>query len=426
MTTGGGSKCWGSNNYGQLGDGTTTNRATPGDVSGLSNGGLALDAGSNHACALTSVAGVKCWGANSQRQLGDGTMSNRTTPVGVKQLTFGGLATYPISGQVTDGSGNAVVSAWVSPGIPGAAESNLSGAYSISGLVAGTYTLTPSKIGYTFTPVTRTVTVPPAAPGQDFVATPVVPVVTAVAPTSPATITLPGAWGEVSLPASLVTTTTSFTYTQATSPVETTGGFAFAGRSFTLDATDESGQPVNTFNSFFTITLDYQDSEWQAAGIPVEENLNLYFWNGTAWTPVLPCVGCSRDTVNNRITAVLNHLTEFAMLGNLRTAPAVGSSKASNSIELRWTQTEAGVVRYEVYRSTDPYIAPGAAGSQRVGGDVTAPGLGLQAAMTDAAPFGSPPTNYYYTVLAVGVGEVKSPASNRVGVFSLTLTPGAQ
>ena len=77
---------WGYNGYGQLGDGTTTNRLTPVQVSSLS-GVTAIAAGVYHTLALKSDGTVWAWGYNGDGRLGDGTTTNRTTPVQVSSLS---------------------------------------------------------------------------------------------------------------------------------------------------------------------------------------------------------------------------------------------------------------------------------------------------------------------------------------------------
>ena len=78
---------WGRNSFGQLGDGSTTNRSTPVQVSNLT-GVQAIAAGGEHTvAALQSDGTVWAWGNNDSGQLGDGSTTSRLTPVQVSNLT---------------------------------------------------------------------------------------------------------------------------------------------------------------------------------------------------------------------------------------------------------------------------------------------------------------------------------------------------
>ncbi len=89
LTTVGAVKCWGANGHGQLGDNSTTTRTTPVDVVGLGGNVLTIGAGGSHTCAVTTAGAVKCWGRNTFGQLGDGTTTNRLVPTLVSGLGSG-------------------------------------------------------------------------------------------------------------------------------------------------------------------------------------------------------------------------------------------------------------------------------------------------------------------------------------------------
>jgi alpha-tubulin suppressor-like RCC1 family protein len=96
-------ECWGDDAYGELGDGTSTVdtmcqgypcSAPPAAVPGL-DGVTAIAAGAEHACALLSSGAVECWGENEHGELGVGTSTGpetcngqpcSTTPVAVSGL----------------------------------------------------------------------------------------------------------------------------------------------------------------------------------------------------------------------------------------------------------------------------------------------------------------------------------------------------
>jgi len=90
LTTMGDLYCWGDNTYGQLGNGTTTASTTPVPVTtpvGLSFS--SVSAGGAHTCAIASAPDPNtayCWGANSRGQLGNGTTDDQRRPVQVSTL----------------------------------------------------------------------------------------------------------------------------------------------------------------------------------------------------------------------------------------------------------------------------------------------------------------------------------------------------
>ena len=79
-------RCWGENDFGQLGNGTTAGATTPVQVTGLA-GAVDVSAGWRHTCALLGNGTVQCWGQNQFGQLGNGTTTSRTTPVPVSGIT---------------------------------------------------------------------------------------------------------------------------------------------------------------------------------------------------------------------------------------------------------------------------------------------------------------------------------------------------
>jgi alpha-tubulin suppressor-like RCC1 family protein len=76
--------CWGDNVSGELGDGSFTSRAVPGAVTGSRSFTVLNSPGQNeHNCGVTGVGSLFCWGLNNYGQIGDGTSTNRPAPVKV-------------------------------------------------------------------------------------------------------------------------------------------------------------------------------------------------------------------------------------------------------------------------------------------------------------------------------------------------------
>ena len=72
---------WGYGTNGQLGDGTTAVRTTPIQEATGANDWVAVDAGKYHTVALKADGTLWAWGSNNYGELGDGTTTNSSTPV---------------------------------------------------------------------------------------------------------------------------------------------------------------------------------------------------------------------------------------------------------------------------------------------------------------------------------------------------------
>ena len=94
-------RCWGVNDTGQVGDGTTSERLRPVPVRSVSGGGVltgavAVTGGYYHSCALLNTGQVRCWGETDNGELGDGTSfmgPDRLRPRVVKNLAGNGPLT---------------------------------------------------------------------------------------------------------------------------------------------------------------------------------------------------------------------------------------------------------------------------------------------------------------------------------------------
>ena len=96
-------KCWGSNGYGQLGIGSTTQQTTPQTVNlGTGRTAVSVSLGQQHTCAVLDDGSLKCWGYNGYGQLGTGDTTDRTFPTPINLYMapiplFGNISGFPLS-----------------------------------------------------------------------------------------------------------------------------------------------------------------------------------------------------------------------------------------------------------------------------------------------------------------------------------------
>ena len=105
-------RCWGANSFGQLGDGTVQVRLTPTFVVGDSKRmWKSVSCGRTHTCGLTVTGRAFCWGSNRLGELGDGSNANNFVKEGTPKMVEIAEEFRSIT------AGDAISCAWTSSGV---------------------------------------------------------------------------------------------------------------------------------------------------------------------------------------------------------------------------------------------------------------------------------------------------------------------
>ncbi len=195
--------------------------------------------------------------------------------------------TYPVAGQVTDGSGQPVAGVIIASGSGPSATTGDDGTYVIDGLPAGSHILIPSLSGFTFEPASRTVSLPPEAAGQDFVAT--------VAATA--------------TPTALPTGTPSPSATPTPTPLPCTEGVGNGGFEY------DGGWviPANEYPAEYSTTEAHSGYRSMQVGI-VEPAINQYTFSSTWQWVTIPSDGASA-TLRFWLFAISGETARLAQAG---------------------------------------------------------------------------------------------------------------
>jgi hypothetical protein len=268
-----GVKCWGKDANGQLGNGKNTDSNVPVDVTGLSSGVTQLGSGERHSCAVTPEGVVKCWGGNFYGQLGNGSRSDSNVPVDVSGELVG-VTTLAVGYQYTcaGATGSDALRCWGNndDGQFGDGTTESSTMPKDSKWLTADGLVEDNKTQVIIPPIAHTAVVIPAQP----VETPTVVTVTVdpTPPDPPAGTQIP-AGTVIDLDEKL--------------PVDCSMWWYWS----------------NAYNASPQNALDFNAN-----------TLNVYKYVDGAWTPLLPCTGCSVDTTAGVIKAVLPGPGKYAVM----------------------------------------------------------------------------------------------------------------
>ncbi|MBK8077313.1 MAG: fibronectin type III domain-containing protein [Kineosporiaceae bacterium] len=249
--------CWGLNSHGQLGDGTTTQRTSPVQVSGGVTTWNTVSVGSSHACATRTDDTTWCWGSNGFGQLGLGDLTNRTTPTQVPGILSQGVLAAanwtlfhavalapdrPTTVTPTPGNSSATVS-WAAPALVGSA-------------AITSYTATASPGGGTCTTASTGCTITGLTSGTSYTVTVTATNSVGTGPASAASAsftptTVPGAPTGVTATAS---TTTSGQASVAWTAPASNGGSAITSYTATATASGQTTRTCTAASSPCTLT----------------------------------------------------------------------------------------------------------------------------------------------------------------------------
>ncbi len=219
--------------------------------------------------------------------------------------------TYSISGNVADNNSNPIPDVVISDGKGHTTKTDSNGDYLLTDLSEDTYTLTPSKPGFSFSPFFLMVKIPPDATGQDFAFE---GAHTIVDPSQTSSLDYTDTFGSTTsfdIPSGAVTETVNLIYTPLPTVTEPSG-FSFAGHAFELEAyLAGSHLPDFTFELPITVTLEYTDSD--VVDI-TETTLLLLFYDGSEWVDAA-CGAYERHPEENWLKVPICHLSKFGLFG---------------------------------------------------------------------------------------------------------------